>query len=64
VKKQTTLRDNIYQMMDALIHHSNSMGVKLPAITLTSAQYQIFQDFNDRDREGNYYYRNIEVKSR
>jgi len=61
VKKQTTLRDNIYSHMDLLVDHADSINKKLPAITLDSAQFQIFKDFN-KPVNGVFHYRGVEVK--
>jgi len=64
VKKQTTLRDNIYQMMDTLIHHAITTEKPLAAITLTNDQFQIFADFNKPGMSGEYYYRHYLVRSK
>jgi len=61
MKKQTTVRDGLYKVLDTLINACKSMNRELPSITLTSAQFQIFQMFNHKIG-GVYRYRGIEVK--
>jgi len=60
--KQPALRDQIYQMMDALIHHSNANKKPLSGITLSNVQCQIFADFNKPQDDGHYYYRNVRLR--
>lgn len=62
MRKQTTLRDNLYKTLDDLIKFTTALNRDLPAISLNSAQFQIFQDFNEKDHNGSYHYRGIEVK--
>jgi len=62
MKKQPVLRDQIYIQMDRLVNHANAIKKSLPTITLNSAQFQIFKDFN-KSVNGIYHYRGIEVKS-
>jgi len=62
MKKQTTIRDHLYVVLDGLISACKSMNRGLPAITLDSAQFQIFKSFNAKDIDGHYYYRGILVK--
>jgi len=61
MKKQTTLRDQIYIQMDLLVDHAALIEKELPAITLDSAQFQIFKDFN-KPINGVFHYRGVEVK--
>jgi len=61
MRKQSTVRDNLYATLDKLIGHSVAIEKDLPAITLNSAQYQTFADFN-KPVSGKYFYRGVHVK--
>ena len=63
MKKHTTIRDQLYVVLDGLISSCKAMNRSLPAITLSAAQFQIFKQFNKPTKDGNYYYHDIIVKS-
>lgn len=64
MRKQTTIRDTLYQQLDALINYAVASNKKLPSISLSSNQFQIFQDFNKPDSGGSYRYRQLLIKGK
>lgn len=61
-KSQLSVRTSLYRVLDNLINCCKGMNRDLPTITLNSAQFQTFKDFNTKDSDGFYHYRGIPVK--
>ncbi len=60
--KDSRLRDNVYEAIEQLIAFSRTSEKKITTVTLNSAQFQIFKEYNEKDIDGEFHYRNVVVR--
>lgn len=54
---------SIEEQMSKLIHYAASAHKDLPHITLSKNHFNIYKKYNRPDYNGEYYYKNIMIKS-
>lgn len=57
------LKERLYQALDRVVSFNALSNRDIPAVTLTSADFDIFKKYNTKSNDG-YHYRGLTIRSK